>query len=82
MTQPLRRYPSAAEGTASLLPPAGGNWGTPRRARARISVRDAPGRLETEETPKLDVDLRGMFAEVSTTAGDRARRRKRSSSGS
>jgi hypothetical protein len=46
---------------------------------ARICARNAAGRVETGETPTLDVDPRRASAEVSTATGDRARRQRRPS---
>ncbi len=40
---------------------------------ARICARNAAGRVETGETPKIDVDPRRASAEVSTATGNRAR---------
>ena len=46
---------------------------------ARICARDAAGRVEMGETPKLHVDPRRAYAEVSTATGDSARQQRRPS---
>jgi hypothetical protein len=46
---------------------------------ARICARNAAGRVETGETPTLDMDSRRASTEVSTATGDRARQQRRRS---
>ena len=56
-----------------------GNSQVTDRICARICARDAPGRAETWETPKPDMDQCQAFAEVSVPTGDGTRRQRRPS---